>query len=56
MLRPDLTPSGAADVLWLYASAEVYRMLVGTAGWTHERYTAWLADTLAGSRLADPAG
>ena len=55
-LRPDLTPGEAADVLWLYASADVYRLLVGTAGWTHERYVAWLADTLASALLANPAG
>jgi len=52
-LRADLTPAEAADVLWLYSSADVYRILVGTAGWTHERYTAWLASTLAGKLLAD---
>jgi AcrR family transcriptional regulator len=53
-LRSDLTPAEAADVLWLYGSADVYRLLVGTAGWTHERYAAWLADTLARALLADP--
>jgi AcrR family transcriptional regulator len=53
-LRPDLAPAEAADVLWLYSSADVYRMLVGTAGWTHERYAAWLAGTLARALLADP--
>lgn len=55
-LRPDLTPAEAADVLWLYTSADVYRLLVGTAGWTHERYAAWLAGTLARALLADPEG
>jgi len=54
-LRPDLTPAEAADVLWLYSSADVYRLLVGTAAWTHERYAAWLADTLARALLEDPA-
>jgi hypothetical protein len=37
-------------VLWLFSSADIYRMLVGTAGWTHQRYTAWLASAV----LADP--
>ncbi len=46
-LRPDLTPSGTAGVLWLYASAEVYRMLVGTAGWTTSAIRpGWLAPWL----------
>jgi AcrR family transcriptional regulator len=53
-LRSDLTPAEAADVLWLYTSADLYRMLVGTAGWTHERYAAWLVGTLARALLADP--
>jgi AcrR family transcriptional regulator len=52
-LRADLTPAEAADVLWLYSSADVYRLLVGTAGWTHERYTAWLASTLLTVPLAE---
>lgn len=55
-LRPGLTAGEAADVLWLYSSADVYRLLVGTAGWTHGRYTAWLADTLASALLAGQAG
>jgi len=54
-LRSDLTLAEAADVLWLHTSADGYRLLVGTAEWTHERYTAWLADTLARAVLADPA-
>jgi len=53
-LRSDLTPAEAADVLWLYTGADVYRLLVGTAGWTHERYAAWLAETVARALLADP--
>ena len=55
-LRSDLTPAEAADVLWLYTSADIYRLLVGTAGWTHERYAAWLADTVARALLASPEG
>lgn len=55
-LRPDLTPDEAADVLWLYSSADVYRLLVCTAGWTHERYAAWLAGTVARALLASPEG
>jgi AcrR family transcriptional regulator len=55
-LRSDLTLAEAADVLWLHTSADVYRLLVGTAGWTHERYAAWLADTLVHALLVDPAG
>ena len=55
-LRADLTPAEAANVLWLYRCTDVYRLPVGTAGWTHERYAARLAGTLDGALLADPAG
>jgi AcrR family transcriptional regulator len=45
--RRDLTLDEAVDVLWLYTSADLYRLLVGMSGWSHDRYEAWLADTLA---------
>lgn len=32
----------------------MYRMLVGTAGWTHEHYASWLDQTLTNGLLADP--
>ena len=54
-LRSDPTLDEAADVLWLHTSADVYRLLAGTSGWTHQCYTAWLADTLAAALLAGPA-
>jgi AcrR family transcriptional regulator len=49
--RPDLTLDEAIDVLWLYTSADLYRLQVGVSGWSHDRYTAWLADTLANAVL-----
>jgi len=42
MAGGDLDPDDA-DGLWAVSSDEVYRLLVGHAGWTHERYESWLA-------------
>lgn len=45
-LRHDVTFDESVDVLWTYSAADVYRLLVDQAGWTHERYTTWLSETL----------
>ena len=49
--RHDVTLDEAVDVVWLYTSADIYRLLVGITGWSHEHYTAWLADSLATATL-----
>jgi hypothetical protein len=46
MLRPGMTPRRARDVMWMYTSRELYRMLVTESKWTPKSYEAWLADTL----------
>jgi AcrR family transcriptional regulator len=38
----------AADLLWLYTSHEIYRMLVIERRWSPDRYRAWLRDAVAG--------
>ena len=43
-LRADVTADDARHVLWMYNSAEVYRLLVVDRGWSPERYGAWIAD------------
>lgn len=45
-LKPDLTPSEAADILWLLNDPSVYHRLVIEQKWTPERYQDWLADAL----------
>lgn len=35
----------AADIVWATNAAEMYQLLVGQRGWSHERYQNFLADT-----------
>jgi AcrR family transcriptional regulator len=45
---PDNTSvDAAADLLWLYTSTDIYRMLVIERHWSAERYRAWLRATVA---------
>lgn len=45
-LREGVTVDDAADLLWTYTSADLYRLLVAGAAWSHTRYATWLRDTL----------
>lgn len=36
----------ARQVLWMYTSRDIYRMLVLEGRWSSERYEEWLARTL----------
>jgi AcrR family transcriptional regulator len=45
-LKPDLTPSEAADVLWLLNDPGVYHRLVIEQHWSPDRYQDWLAGAL----------
>ncbi len=47
-VRPDLAPDEAADILYVIASPETYRALVGERGWTAERFEAWTVATIEG--------
>jgi len=44
-MRPDLSVSEAADVIWVTNSAELYVMLTVERGWLPQRYERWLADS-----------
>jgi hypothetical protein len=44
--RRGLSLEEARRILWMYTSRDVYRMLVHEAGWTPDRYEAWLSTTL----------
>jgi AcrR family transcriptional regulator len=52
-LRPGLTPTQAADILWTINSLAVHDLLILGRDWPPERYRNWLADTLA-RLLLDP--
>jgi len=45
-LKPGLTPSEAADVLWLLIDPGVYYRLVIEQHWDPDRYQDWLTDAL----------
>lgn len=52
-LRPDLAEQQATDILWLYSSADIYRLLVQDSRWPTTRYEQWLAQTLRHALLAE---
>jgi AcrR family transcriptional regulator len=45
-LKPDLSTSEAADILWLLNDPSVYHRLVIEQKWDPDRYENWLADAL----------
>jgi AcrR family transcriptional regulator len=52
-LRPGLSADRAADIIWTVCAQANYDSLVTARGWTPAEYRDWLAETLAGSLLAD---
>ncbi|GLL04614.1 hypothetical protein [Dactylosporangium matsuzakiense] len=50
-LRPGLSASDAADVLWTLTAPELQVRLVRRRGWSLQRYEAWLATTMANALL-----
>jgi TetR/AcrR family transcriptional regulator, regulator of autoinduction and epiphytic fitness len=50
-LREGLSVHDAADRLAVLIDPEVYRLTVGTKGWTPEQHREWLADLLVASLL-----
>ena len=51
--RKGLTLEKARQILWMYTSREIYRMLVQECGWTPAQYQAWLSETLVAA-LVEP--
>lgn len=45
-LKAGLTEDDAAAIVWTMASPEVHHLLRVVRGWTAQRYTAWLGDSL----------
>lgn len=44
--KRGLTFEAARQLLWMYTSRDIYRMLVHQCGWTPDQYQDWLAETL----------
>src|SRR5215470_7978585 len=53
LLRSDLAPDEATDIIWTLTSYDVYRALIGERHWSPGRYQTWLAETLAVTLLGD---
>jgi len=51
LLRNDLAPEEATDIIWALTSYDLYRALIGERHWPADRYQTWLADTVADSVL-----
>jgi AcrR family transcriptional regulator len=51
LLRSDLAPDEATDIIWALTSYDVYRALIGERHWPPGRYETWLAETLAAALL-----
>lgn len=52
--KRGLTFETARQILWMYTSRDIYRMLVQECGWSPDQYQDWLADTLIAT-LVEPA-
>lgn len=50
-LKAGLDRDTAVDLLWALTSSETFQRLVGSRGWSAERYEAWLADTFVDQLL-----
>jgi AcrR family transcriptional regulator len=50
-LAPGVDADAAAEVLWIYSSAELYELLVLRRGWTPARYGAFIAEAMIAALL-----
>jgi AcrR family transcriptional regulator len=50
-LRPGLTVEDAAEVLWIYSSAEIYDLLVLQRGWSLHRFGRFIGDAMIAALL-----
>jgi AcrR family transcriptional regulator len=53
-LRPGVTASRAADMLWFYFGPNAWYSLVGDRGWTFDQAEQWLLEAARGDLLKDP--
>jgi len=54
LLRPGLSGSEAADIVWAMAGSEVYAKLVLDLGWIPERFESWLSEALVVALIGSP--
>jgi AcrR family transcriptional regulator len=54
-LRPGLTLTAAAEVLWIYSSPDLYDLLVLRANWSMDRYRRHLVSGMIGALLPSAA-
>ena len=52
-LRPGLTRTTAAQLLWIYSDPALYDKLVGQQGWSAKEFETWLRRTLEQQLLED---
>ena len=52
-LRAGLDREQAGETVWALSSAEVFHLLTVERGWPREKYSAWLADSVARLLLRD---
>lgn len=52
-LRTALTVEDAGRTIWVIASPEVRELLMTHAGWSNEKYVAWLTETLTATLLRE---
>jgi len=50
-LRDGLSLDDAAATVWTVTGPDVHRLLVDDLGWDHDRYRAWILDTLESALL-----
>ena len=50
-LRPGITQSAAADVLWTYSSPDLYDLLIERRHWPLPRYGRFIADSMIAALL-----
>lgn len=53
-LRPGISATAAADMLWFYFGPNAWYSLVGDRGWTFDRATRWLLDAARRDLLTAP--
>jgi AcrR family transcriptional regulator len=53
LARQGLDREKARQIMWMYTSRDIYRMLVDESGWTPDEYQSWLAHRLADALMGD---
>jgi AcrR family transcriptional regulator len=50
-LRAGVTQTMARDVIWMFTSPDIFRMLVVDRGWSADRYETWVGEMMARALL-----